>query len=214
MIIAADRTGILPRLVCTPRHPLLDLHATNSTKFHVSHLFDLPRISKGTIRHAPQDNAINQRTPAIGWWNETTSESAPGARTGHQSQLRQQDPLATEVSGLHQRTQTCHHQANLLRHTTPNLQNADKESDTTPCRHSADLPASWKSKGSLGANVNWGERTGSWKELWLAASNVCTFAFLLGGDEQLTACHMGEGMPMYTREQRNIPNEAPQRSQT
>ena len=61
MIIVADRTGILPRLVCKPRHPLLDVHVTNSTNFHVSRLFDLPRISKGTIRHAPQDNAINHR---------------------------------------------------------------------------------------------------------------------------------------------------------
>ena len=60
--------------------------------------------------------------------------------TGHQSQLRQQEPLSTGVSGRYQRTrsprsgpypllQTCHHQAKLLRH-------------TTPCRHSADLPAS------------------------------------------------------------------------
>ena len=56
--------------------------------------------------------------------------------------------LPRQVSSLHQRTyglrsgpdpllQTCHHQANLCRH-------------TTPCRHSADLPASWKSKGSSG----------------------------------------------------------------
>ena len=61
MIIPADRTGILPRLVSTPRHPLLDVHATNSTNFCVSRLFDLARIRKGTIRHAPQDNAINHR---------------------------------------------------------------------------------------------------------------------------------------------------------
>ena len=52
MIIAAARTGILPRLVRTPMNPLLDVHATNSTNFHLSRLFDLPRISTGTIRHA------------------------------------------------------------------------------------------------------------------------------------------------------------------
>ena len=139
MIIAADRTGILPRLVRTPRHPLLNVHATNSTNFHVSRLFDLPTISKGAIRHdtpcTPRQchkppQKVQRATPAIGWWNKTTSESAPGACTGHQSQLRQQEPLATQVLGRHQRTcslrshpypllQTCHHQANLLRHTTP-----------------------------------------------------------------------------------------------
>ena len=64
MIIAADRPGKLPRLVRTPRKPLLDVHATNSTNFHLSRLFDLPRISTGTIRHAPQHNAINHHKSA------------------------------------------------------------------------------------------------------------------------------------------------------
>ena len=84
----------------------------------------------------------------IEWWNETTSESAPQACTDHQSQLRQQDTLATQVSSVYQGTyslrsdpypllQTCHHQANLRRH-------------TTPCRHSADLPTSWSQKGRWG----------------------------------------------------------------
>ena len=191
MIIAADRTGILPRLVRTPQHPLLDVHATNSTNFHLARLVDLPRISTGTITtpctptqcHRPPQK-VQRATPAIEWWNATTSESAPGACTGHHSQLRQQDTLATQVSSLHQRMyslrsdpypllQTCHHQANLRRH-------------TTPCRHSADLPAWWKSKGSLGANVHSAERTGSCKQ---APSNVCMLGFLLPGGKQLEAAY-------------------------
>ena len=68
---------------------------------------------------------------------------------------------------------TCHHQANLRRH-------------TTPCRHSADLPAWWKSKGSLGANVHSAERTGSCKQ---APSNVCMLGFLLPGGKQLEAAY-------------------------
>ena len=95
--------------------------------------------------HKPPQK-VRRATSAIGQWNETTSESAPGACTGHQAQLRQQEPLATQVSNQHHSMcspgsdpypllQTCHHQANPLRH-------------TTPCRHSADLPALWKSTES------------------------------------------------------------------
>ena len=94
--------------------------------------------------HKPPQT-VQRATPAIEWWNETTSESAPGACTGHQSQLRRQDTLAIQVSSLYQRRyslrsdpypliQTRHHQANLRRH-------------ATPCPHSADSPAWWKSKG-------------------------------------------------------------------
>ena len=192
MIIAADRTGILPRLVSTPWHPLLDVHATNRNQFSCFASFWLAQdqqrhntpCTPRQCHKLPQK--VQRATPAIRWWNETTSESAPGACTGHQAQLRQQEPLATQVSNQHHSTctpgsgpypllQTCHHQANLLRH-------------TTPCRH-AGLPASWESKESWGANVHAAERIPSCKELWLAASNVYTLAFLLPCGKSLEAAH-------------------------
>ena len=137
----------------------------------------------GTIYNDDHSGGGIDGNIAAGEPPSSTSMPGPVACTGHQSQLRQQEPLATRVSGRHRRTcslrsdhypllQTCH-QAHLLRH-------------STPCRHSADLPASWKLKESYrGANVQSAERTRSCKELWLVGEGMPTYAQVM----QLSQLH-------------------------